>query len=54
MFVLLFCRAVEEAKPQEALNMYMDACRLLEEDNREQMAFDIYRAATNVNIKLNK
>ncbi|CAK9222267.1 unnamed protein product [Sphagnum troendelagicum] len=47
-------RAVQELKPNDALTMYMDACRLLEDDNREQMAFDTYRAASNLYIKLNK
>jgi len=45
---------VQELKPNDALTMYMDACRLLEDDNREQMAFDTYRAASNLYIKLNK
>jgi hypothetical protein len=45
---------VQEVKPNDALTMYMDACRLLEDDNREQMAFDTYRAASNLYIKLNK
>jgi hypothetical protein len=45
---------VQELKPNDALIMYMDACRLLEDDNREQMAFDTYRAASNLYIKLSK
>ncbi len=49
-----YCRAVQELKPNDALTMYMDACRLLEDDNREQMAFDTYRATSNLYIKLNK
>eukprot|EP00252_Welwitschia_mirabilis_P000214 TRINITY_DN101_c0_g1_i1.p1 TRINITY_DN101_c0_g1~~TRINITY_DN101_c0_g1_i1.p1 ORF type:complete len:164 (+),score=37.91 TRINITY_DN101_c0_g1_i1:664-1155(+) len=34
--------------------MYMDACGILEEEGKEQMAFDIYRSATNVYLKINR
>ncbi|KAK9056012.1 hypothetical protein SSX86_027099 [Deinandra increscens subsp. villosa] len=47
-------RALEDAKPEEAIAMYTDAFSLLEEDGKENMAFDVYRAATNVYIKLEK
>ncbi|MED6195500.1 hypothetical protein PIB30_038446 [Stylosanthes scabra] len=47
-------RALEDAVPEEAIQLYTDACTVLEEDEREQMAFDLYRAATNVYIKLEK
>ncbi|XP_024022820.1 gamma-soluble NSF attachment protein [Morus notabilis] len=47
-------RALEEADPDGAIQLYADACSILEEDNREQMAFDLYRAATNVYIKVEK
>ncbi|KAL5578228.1 hypothetical protein UlMin_019927 [Ulmus minor] len=47
-------RALEDAAPDEAIQLYTDACSLLEEDNREQMAFDLYRAATTIYIKLEK
>ena len=40
--------------PEEAIQLYTDSCTILEEDDREQMAFDLYRAATNVHIKLEK
>ncbi|KAI3800704.1 hypothetical protein L1987_28798 [Smallanthus sonchifolius] len=46
--------ALEDAKPEEAIAMYTDACSLLEEDGKENMAFDLYRAITNVYIKLEK
>ncbi|KAD3068934.1 hypothetical protein E3N88_36814 [Mikania micrantha] len=47
-------RALEEAKPEEAITMYTDACSLLEDDGKENMAFDLYRAITNVYIKLER
>lgn len=47
-------RALEESKPEEAVRLYMDSCAILEEDDKEQMAFDLYRAATSVYIKLEK
>ncbi|KAK9267187.1 hypothetical protein L1049_009607 [Liquidambar formosana] len=47
-------RALEDAAPDEAIQMYTDACGTLEEDGKEQMAFDLYRAATSVYIKLEK
>lgn len=45
---------LEDAAPDEAVRMYADACTFLEEDGKEQMAFDLYRAATNVYLKLEK
>ncbi|KAJ1440014.1 Tetratricopeptide-like helical domain superfamily [Sesbania bispinosa] len=47
-------RALEDTVPEEAIQLYTDACTILEEDGREQMAFDLYRAATSVYIKLEK
>ncbi|XP_062096635.1 gamma-soluble NSF attachment protein [Humulus lupulus] len=47
-------RALEEAAPDEAIQLYADACSILEEDGREQMAFDLYRAAASVYIKVEK
>ncbi|KAI3709915.1 hypothetical protein L2E82_39683 [Cichorium intybus] len=47
-------RALEDHKPEEAIAMYTDACALLEEDGKENMVFDIYRAITSVYIKLEK
>ncbi|KAH7568484.1 hypothetical protein JRO89_XS06G0005800 [Xanthoceras sorbifolium] len=47
-------RALEDAVPEDAVQLYIDACEILEEDGKEQMAFDLYRAATNVYIKLEK
>lgn len=47
-------RAVEDEKPEMALKMYLDACSILEEDGREQMAFDTYRATVNLYIKLER
>lgn len=46
--------ALEDAKPDEAIQLYTDACAILEEDGREQMAFDLYRAATSAYVKLEK
>jgi hypothetical protein len=40
--------------PDEAIQLYTDACSILEEDGKEQMAFDLYRDATSVYIKLEK
>ncbi|PIA30229.1 hypothetical protein AQUCO_05700144v1 [Aquilegia coerulea] len=47
-------RALEESSPDEAIQLYTDACSLLEEDGREQMAFDLYRAGTSVYLKLER
>ncbi|KAL8512807.1 hypothetical protein ACS0TY_019078 [Phlomoides rotata] len=47
-------RALEDALPDEAIQLYTDACTILEEDGKEQMAFDLYRAATTVYVKLEK
>ncbi|KAI3681060.1 hypothetical protein L6452_35842 [Arctium lappa] len=46
--------ALEDAKPDEAVAMYTDACSLLEEDGKENMVSDLYRAITSVYIKLEK
>lgn len=46
--------ALEDANPDEAVRMYADACTILEEDGKEQMAFDLYRAATSVYVKLER
>nr|XP_027191884.1 gamma-soluble NSF attachment protein-like [Cicer arietinum] len=46
--------ALEDSLPEEAIKLYTDACTILEEDGGEQMAFDLYRAATSVYIKLEK
>lgn len=45
---------MEDNAPDEAIRLYTDACEILEEDGKEQMAFDLYRAATSVYIKLEK
>ncbi|XP_042516228.1 gamma-soluble NSF attachment protein [Macadamia integrifolia] len=47
-------RLLEEASSDEAIQMYTEACSILEEDDKEQMAFDLYRAATSVYIKLER
>ncbi|CAL9016121.1 unnamed protein product [Prunus brigantina] len=47
-------RALEDSVPDEAIQLYTDACVLLEDDDKDQMAFDLYRAATSVYIKLEK
>ncbi|CAK7357407.1 unnamed protein product [Dovyalis caffra] len=46
--------ALEDAMPDAAVQLYNDASAILEEDGKEQMAFDLYRAATSVYIKLEK
>ncbi|CAM8927153.1 unnamed protein product [Rhodiola kirilowii] len=47
-------RALTDAAPDEAIQMYTDACSILEEDGKEQMAFDIYRDAISLYVKLEK
>lgn len=47
-------RALEDSTPKDAIQLYTDACEILEVDGKEQMAFDLYRAATSVYIKLEK
>lgn len=47
-------RALEDAVPDVAVQLYTDACNILEEDDRDQMAFDLYRAGASVYIKLEK
>lgn len=47
-------RALEDAAPMDAIQLYNDACTILEEDDKAQMAFDLYRAGTSVYIKLEK
>ena len=55
LFIHFFsCSALEDAAPYEAIQLYTDACSILEEDGKEQMAFDLYRAATSIYIKLEK
>ncbi|KAK6916908.1 hypothetical protein RJ641_017659 [Dillenia turbinata] len=44
--------ALEETVPDEAVQLYTEACSLLEEDGKEQMAFDLYHAAATIYIKL--
>ncbi|XVF75012.1 hypothetical protein PTKIN_Ptkin13bG0155000 [Pterospermum kingtungense] len=46
--------AVEDALPDDAIQLYTDACAILEDDGREQMAFDLYRAVTSIYVKLEK
>ncbi|TKW06612.1 hypothetical protein SEVIR_7G251200v4 [Setaria viridis] len=46
--------ALEEKSPEEAIKMYDEACSVLEEDGKEQMAFDLYRAAAALYIKMEK
>ncbi|KAG8494877.1 hypothetical protein CXB51_012472 [Gossypium anomalum] len=47
-------RAVEDALPNDAIKLYSDACVLLEDDRKEQMALDLYHAVTNIYLKLEK
>ncbi|GJN01740.1 hypothetical protein PR202_ga19030 [Eleusine coracana subsp. coracana] len=46
--------ALEEKAPEEAIKMYDEACSLLEEDGKEQMAFDLYRTVAALYVKLEK
>jgi gamma-soluble NSF attachment protein len=48
---MLLVSALEEGMPEEAIKMYTDACVILEEDNKEQMAFDLYRNIAAIYIK---
>jgi hypothetical protein len=43
-----------DTMPEEAIQLYTDAITILEDDEKEQMAFDLYRAVTSVYIKLEK
>ncbi|KAL5214814.1 hypothetical protein ABZP36_003966 [Zizania latifolia] len=45
---------LEDKAPEEAIKMYDEACSVLEEDGKEQMAFDLYRAAASLYVKLEK
>ncbi|KZV21667.1 hypothetical protein F511_16373 [Dorcoceras hygrometricum] len=47
-------RALEDSSPDVAIQLYIDSSAILEEDGKEQMAFDLYRAATSVYIRLEK
>ncbi|KAJ7950652.1 gamma-soluble NSF attachment protein-like [Quillaja saponaria] len=47
-------RALEDVVLDEAIHLYIGACSTLEEDGKEQMAFDLYRGATIVYIKMEK
>ncbi|XP_061983443.1 gamma-soluble NSF attachment protein-like [Populus nigra] len=47
-------RALEDTIPDAAVQLYNDASAILEEDGKEQMTFDLYHAASSVNIKLEK
>ncbi|KAK8494808.1 hypothetical protein V6N13_062518 [Hibiscus sabdariffa] len=47
-------RALEDALPDDAVQLYTDACVILEDDGKEQMAFDLYRAAASIYVKLEK
>lgn len=50
----IFYSALEEAVPEDAIQMYADACTIFEEDEKMQMAFDLYRSAMSLYIKLNR
>ncbi|CAA0840778.1 Gamma-soluble NSF attachment protein [Striga hermonthica] len=47
-------RALKDKSPDEAIQLYVVACDLLEEDENVQMTFDLYRAAVGVYVKLEK
>ncbi|KAH7654409.1 NSF attachment protein [Dioscorea alata] len=46
--------ALEDVAPDDAVKLYNNACEILEEDGKEQMTFDLYRAATAIYVKLEK
>ncbi|CAN6454778.1 unnamed protein product [Victoria cruziana] len=46
--------ALEEAVPEDAIQMYADACTIFEEDEKMQMTFDLYRSAMSLYIKLDR
>lgn len=46
--------ALEDHVPEEAIQLYIEACTILEDDGKEQMAFDLYRDVTSAYIKLQK
>lgn len=46
--------ALEDGAPDVAVQLYTEACAILEEDGKEQMAFDLYRDAARVYLKLEK
>ncbi len=52
--ITFYYSALEDDVPDEAIQLYIEAGSILEEDEKEQMAFDLYRAATCVYIKLEK
>lgn len=47
-------RALEDSVPEESIQLYIEACTILEDDGKEQMAFDLYRDVTGAYIKLQK
>ncbi|KAH9604964.1 hypothetical protein KSS87_001781 [Heliosperma pusillum] len=47
-------RALAESLPEEAISLYVSSCEILEEDGKEQMAFDLYREAASIYVKLEK
>ncbi|GER40975.1 gamma-soluble NSF attachment protein [Striga asiatica] len=47
-------RVLEDKCPDEAIQLYIAACDILEEDGKEQMTFDLYRAVVSVYVKLEK
>ncbi|GAB2227088.1 hypothetical protein Droror1_Dr00008892 [Drosera rotundifolia] len=54
VFGNVLCRALEETSPDEAIQLYTDGCTILEENGKEQMAFDLYCVITSINIKVQK
>jgi hypothetical protein len=49
--LICFDRALEDAKPEDALRLYMDSCGILEEEGKGERAFDTYRAAMSLYLK---
>lgn len=43
--------ALEDGAPDDAIKMYLDSCSIMEDEGKDQLAFDTYRAATALYLK---
>jgi hypothetical protein len=50
----LYCRAIETDRPEEAVKLYLEAISVFEEEQKEGLASDLYRAAAAAMIKSKK
>eukprot|EP00246_Nothoceros_aenigmaticus_P006336 TRINITY_DN1916_c0_g2_i1.p1 TRINITY_DN1916_c0_g2~~TRINITY_DN1916_c0_g2_i1.p1 ORF type:complete len:231 (-),score=49.85 TRINITY_DN1916_c0_g2_i1:276-917(-) len=46
--------ALEDGSPDVAVKMYLESCTIMEEEGKDQLAFDTYRAATALYLKLER